>query len=364
MKFRHLILLLLLLSGTGNAQIPVILRVSAAEQSDTTGCNFVRELTRITYDAILSGKAKLWNSPTHEIQIMGSSLKEIERTSGTLFTEQEVVFIYEYWTNQNKELKSTTSGFLFANKTKLGDEVEYGYVEYNDLQEFFMRERVRTNANGNFNANLASYLSSKNYNYNFLQFAGKVIDNVTDSRKIRDDFIGGLKFNISAFAMNEVPQKMVTWTLDLSTDVSMLKSANGNLLLSSIEKFLRGNEEVFYNLGGDQILNHIQKGKWKVNKIEVNELWKKISGQVMFDPTEVVIYINDKPLLPIPYRDLVKMEVKVEELGWVDFIRLKNFNYVIRKINSQEIVRSEAYMYQKAFFEADWNKINGYAAGQ
>jgi hypothetical protein len=101
-----------------------------------------------------------------------------------------------------------------------------------------------------------------------------------------------------------------------------------------------------------------------VNKIEVNELWKKISGQVMFDPTEVIIYINDKPLLPIPYRDLVKMEVKVEELGWVDYIRLKNFNYVIRKVNAQEITRSESYMYQKAFFEADWNKISGYAAGQ
>lgn len=362
MRMRCLFLLLLL-SFTGQAQIPVILRVTRAEQSDTLGCNFVNELTRITYDAIVHGKARLWNSPQKEIQIMGSSLQEIERTSGTSFMDQEVVFIYEYWSNLNSDLKSTTNGFLFANKGRIGDEVEYGYVEYADLQEYFMRERVVANANGNFNANLASYLQSKNFNYHFLQFAGKVIDNVNDSRKIRDEYIGKLKFNESAFARNEVPQKMVVWTLDYSTDVSREKFVNGNNFLSTIEKFLRSNEEVFYNIGGDQILTHFQKGKWKVSKIEVHELWKKINGEVLFDPTEITIYINDKPLTAVPYRDMMKMDIKIADLHWLDVIRVKNFNYVIRSINNQEITRSEAYSYQKALMEAEWNKLSLAAPG-
>lgn len=357
MKFR-LLFLLTLLSFVSRAQIPVILRVTRADQSDTLGCNFVNELTRVTYDAIVNGKARLWNSPGKEIQILGSSLQEIERSSGTLFTDQEVVFIYEYWSNQNGELKSTTTGFLFANKTRIGEDVEYGYVEFLDLQEYFMRERVMTNANGNFNANLASYIQSKNYNYHFLQFAGKVIDNVTDSKKIRDEYIGMLKFNQSAFSRNEVPQKMVTWTLDISTDTGKEKLVNGNIFLSTIEKFLRSNEEVFFNLGGDQILNHIQKGKWKVSRIEVHELWKKINGEVMYDPTEIIIYINDKPLSPIPYRDMMKYDIKVADLHWLDVIRVKNFVYVIRSINTQEIPRSEAYAYQKALMEAEWNKVS------
>lgn len=357
MKFR-LLLIFVLLTCLADAQIPVILRVTRAEQLDTLGCNFVNELTRITYDALINGKARLWNSPQKEIQIMGSSLQEIERTSGTSFTDQEVVFIYEYWSNQNGELKSATTGFLFANKTRTGEDVEYGYVEFPDLQEYFMRERVMSNANGNFNANLASYIQSKNYNYNFLQFAGKVIDNITDSKKIRDDYIGLLKFNQTAFSRNEVPQKMVTWTLDYSSESGKEKFVNGNIFLSTIEKFLRSNEEVFFNLGGDQILNHIQKGKWKVIRIEVHELWKKINGEIMYDPTEVTIFINDKPLTAIPYRDMLKYDIKVGELHWLDVIRVKNFNYVIRSINTQNIPRSEAYAYQKALLEADWNKLS------
>ena len=144
------------------AQIPVILRVAAAEQADSIGCNFVRELCRISYDAILSGNVKLWNSSNKEFHIIAQSLKEIDASANTSFLNQEVIFIYEMWTHSNKELKSATSGFLFSNRNSKGEDVEYGYVEYTDLQEFLMRERVITNANGNFNSNLASFLNAKN----------------------------------------------------------------------------------------------------------------------------------------------------------------------------------------------------------
>lgn len=364
-RFRVLVFLFLLgWSFPAAAQLPVILRVTAADQPDTLGCNFVQELTRITYDALINGKARLWNSPGKEIQISGESLRSIEQSSQTLFTGQEVIFIYEYWSNLNRDLKSVTTGFLFSNKTKLGEDVEYGYVEFEDLQEYFMRERVRTNANGNFNANLMTYLQSKYFNYNFLQFAGKVIDNVNDSRKMREEFIGALKFNQSSFARNEVPQKMVKWTIESGTDMTTEKSKNGQELLLNIERYLRSNEEVFYNLGGDQVQNHVQRGRWKISKVEVNELWKKINGEILFDPTEIIIYINDKPLVAIPYRDMLKMEVRVNELHWVDVMRVKNFNYLIRSINQQEISRADAYAYQKALLEAEWNQLAIYAAGR
>ncbi|MBK7963960.1 MAG: hypothetical protein IPK10_00670 [Bacteroidetes bacterium] len=241
------------------AQIPVILRVTAAEQADSIGCNFVHELCRITYNAILSGKVKLWNSSNKEFRIIAQSLKEIDASANTQFVNQEVIYIYEMWSNANKELKSTTSGFLFSNRNAKGEDVEYGFVEYTDLQEFFLRERVETNANGNFNANLASFLNSKNYNYQFLQFAGKVINNINDSKSIRDEYIGNLRFNVSAFSMNEVPQKLVVWTLDRSTEMKSEKVATGNDLLTAIGDYLKNNQEVFFNLGGDKVFNYTQK---------------------------------------------------------------------------------------------------------
>ena len=340
------------------AQIPVILRVTAAEQADSIGCNFVQELCRITYDAILSGNVKLWNSSNKEFHIIAQSLKEIDASANTSFLNQEVIFIYEMWSNSNKELKSTTSGFLFSNRNSKGEDVEYGYVEYTDLQEFLMRERVVTNANGNFNSNLASFLNSKNYNYQFLQFAGKVINNITDSKKIRDEYIGNLRFNISAFSLNEVPQKLVVWTLDKSTEAPSEKVNHGNELLTAINEYLKNNQEVFFNLGADKLPNFTQKTKWKVTKIEVNELWKRVGGDILYDPLGLIIYINDTPLSEIPYKDLLKLEIKVNNLLLINYIRLKDFNYVIRKINQQEITRSQSYLYQKALIQSPWNKVS------
>lgn len=339
------------------AQIPVILRVTAAEQADSIGCNFVQELCRITYDAILSGNVKLWNSSNKEFHIIAQSLKEIDASANTSFLNQEVIFIYEMWSNSNKELKSTTSGFLFSNRNSKGEDVEYGYVEYTDLQEFLMRERVVTNANGNFNSNLASFLNSKNYNYQFLQFAGKVINNITDSKKIRDEYIGNQRFNISAFSLNEVPQKLVVWTLDKSTEAPSEKVNHGNDLLTAINEYLKNNQEVFFNLGADKLPNFTQKTKWKVTKIEVNELWKRVGGDILYDPLGLIIYINDTPLSEIPYKDLLKLEIKVNNLLLINYIRLKDFNYVIRKINQQEITRSQSYLYQKALIQSPWNKL-------
>lgn len=357
-----LIVLFALLCATSQAQIPVILRLTAAEQSDSTGCNFVRELCRITYNAILSKKVKLWNSSNKDFQIIAQSLLEIDQSANTSFLKQEVIFIYELWNNSGKELKSTTTGFLFSNRNAKGEDVEYGYIEYADLQEFFLRERVESNANGNFNANLASFINSKNYNYQFLQFAGKVIDNVTDSKKIRDEFIGNLRFNVNAFSMNQIAQKLVVWTLDKSTEAPSEKVTNGNTLLLEIGNYLKNNEEVFFNLGGDKVFNYTQKAKLKVTRIEVSELWKKIDKEVLYDPLGLTIYINDSALTEIAYKDLLKLDIKINDQLLIDFLRGKNFNYVIRKINQQEISRSQSYLYQKALFQTDWNKVSYYVA--
>lgn len=358
---QFLFLLLLLPACQVKAQIPVILRVNAAEQSDTLGCNFVKELTRLTYEAVLNGKARLWNSPEREIQITGYSLKEIEKSSGTSFPDQGIIYIYEFWTREGNSLRSTTNGFLFSGKSSRGEDIEYGYVEYADLQETFMRSRLNLNANGNYNSSLATYIQSKNYTYNFLQFAGKVINNVSDSRIILDDFVGSLKFNASSFYSNEISQKMVVWTLDHIDEEQQGVAVNGNALLNAIEQYLKSNEEVFYNLGGDRVINHFQPGKWKVGRIEVREIWKKPLTEVMYDPVSLLIFVNDSSLNEISYRELMRLEITIQDKNWIEFIREKNFNYVIRRINSQDIPRSEAFLYQKALLESDWSHLTSLA---
>lgn len=357
--YRSIIVSLVLLLSSLNlrAQVPVILRATASEQHDTIGCNFIKELCRISYEAILDGKAKLWDSPAKEIQLFAPSLLEIERSSQTKFIDQEIVFIYEMWSNVGKDLKSTTTGFLFSNKNSVGEEVAYGYVEYNDLQEACLRNRIVLNANGNYNSTLAAYIYSKNFNYKILQFAGKVIDNATDSRLIKENFIGERKFNTSSFAVNEIQQKMVGWNLDFGAALTGPKADSSRMFIASLTTYLMENEELLYNLGGDKIVNPVQKGKWKVTRVEFRELWKKVNNEVLCDPSSMVVYINDIPLTEIPYRDLIKMEFKVGSVAWLDFIKAKGYALNITSINNQEITRAESFIYQKALNTFDWNKV-------
>lgn len=358
MRIRFIFCIIFLCScNSMYAQIPVILRATSNEQSDSTGCNFVKEVCRITYEAIIAGKAKLWDSQSKDIQIFPSGLVDIEKSSNTSFIDQEVIFIYEYWTNSNRDLKSTTTGLLFSNKTKTGEEVAYGYVDFNDLQESFMRARLQTNANGNYNTTLAYYIYNKNYNYKILQFAGKVIDNVSSSQLIKDNFIGTNRFNISAFSTNEIPQKMVTWILDSNNDLVASKTEAGIELIHVIDSFFRSNEEIFLNLGGDRIITQSKAKSWNISKIEVHELWKKIDNKVLFDPISVIVFINDSAMTEIQYRDLLKMDIKIGEKTWVDILREKPFQYYITQINSQKILRREGFQYQKGLLTYDWNKI-------
>jgi len=357
--------ILLSLSTPVRAQIPVILRVAVSEQADSTGCNFVRELTRVTYAAIMTGKVQLWNSPGKEIVVTSASLKEIERTSGLSFMDQDIVFIYEVWSDNGNVLNINTNGFLFSGKNQSGESVEFGYVESGSLQEFLIRETVNSNVNGNHNASLAGYLAGRKFNYNFIQFAGKIIDNPADSRKIIDEYVSGQEVKSAFDSGNDIPQKLVVYSIDFSSDISKEKSANANKILKAVEAYLQTNEELIYNLGGDSIIQNTPKGRWKVSRMVVTELWKKIGSAVQSDLAGVTVYFNNFALQEIPYRDIVNMDdLRIEGIALDEYLRNRNYTFVIRRINSEEIPRSDAYLFYKALFNAEWNKITEFVSKQ
>jgi hypothetical protein len=234
-------------------------------------------------------------------------------------------------------------------------------MDYADLQPFLMGSRIQSNANGNYSATLASYFFSKNYNYNILQFAGKVLDNVTKSKEIKDQFIGNRKFNTSEFSSNEIPQKMVTWLLDTTPSINAEKAKASNDLVKATQDFFKQNEDFFYIFGGDRIVSRLKKkDAWKISRMEVKEIWKKVDGVISFDPVSVQLYVNDSALAEIPYRDMVRFNIQVGLKNWVDYLREKPFQYTILLINNQEIARREAFKYLKALQIYDWNKVTEY----
>lgn len=359
MRFLLMLLFSCVFFVDGFTQTPVLIRVVRGEQHDTLGCNVVSEVTALVYKQVVNGKVKLWDSPDKEIKITGLSLLEIERSSYTSFTNQEIIYVYEYWTGVGKSLKSETSGFSFSSKSKTGEEVSFGYVDFKDIQDLVFSTTVKSNANGNFNTTLAYYLNGKNYTYHIIQFGGNVIDNVTKSDQIKNDVTAGTgRFPNSSASFAEIQQKIVTWMLDVNDNSDSQKFINSRRFENAVQDFLSTNKEVYYNLGGDKIGSHIsEKPKLLITKIEVKEIWKKINDKVEYDPVSVTVYVNDTALSEILYRDMVKMDIAVGLKSWIDFIREKQFYYIVKKINTQEISPAQSFIYLKALQTYDWRRL-------
>jgi hypothetical protein len=336
--------------------VPVLLRIPKADQHDTLGCNFVEEVTGFVYKEILAGNVKLWDSPGKEIQITGPTLMELERSSDTKFTEQEIFFIYEKWQKTKTGINSNTIGFTFLNKNVRAEDVSYGFVDYNDLKELFVKNKINTNADGIYSINYATYLYKKLFSFNIVQFEGRPVTSGGESQTIKDDFIGNLEFN-PAISLPGVPDKNIMYVVENNKNSEDQKALNSRELIKQLENYLIVNEEVFYNLGGDKFANYIAQNNIRVSKIEVNEIWKKSVDGIYYLPKTVKIFVNDSSLNTIPFTEFVDFRLDINSKSVLQLFSDKDYAFVITQVNSQKISRKESYLYYKALITYDWKKL-------
>jgi hypothetical protein len=337
-------------------EIPVLLMLKRSEQSDTSGCNFVEQLSALVYDEVLANRIKLWDSQKKDIQITGSTLQSIEKASGVNFREQETVFIYEMWDNSKREVITKTIGFSFVQRGNTAEEVSFGYVDFADIKETFMKSRVNTNASGLYSATFTTYMLSKNFAFNIVQFGGKPIRSTGESDDILKSYVGNLSFNQTLLGYYP-PDKSVNYIVDHMTEGNDEKSANSKRFIKKIEEYLLQNQEVFFNMGGDRVVSHIQKNKFKVTRIELREIWRKMEGNITYDPRSMVIYVNDTALNEMNGKAIAAFEINLEDKTLVDFLKEKNYNLIITQINSQIIPRKDSFLYYRALMTAEWNKV-------
>ena len=351
------LLFFLMLTQLCYSQISVILRVKADEQNDTLGVNLVKEITKIAYESIRDGKVQLWDSPKKEVAISFPALKEIEKSSGLNFTDQQLIFIYEIWNNDKKKLSSDTKGFLFSCKLDKGETVLFGYIEYESIKNIIATSSPSINANGDCYLNINSYLHKKSYNYHILQFGDKVINNITDSKLIKEDFIGSNKFNIDAVQKDSVESKYVEWTLSASEKLTGTKAQIARDFTNALTNYFRYNLEVLYNLSGKNAEEILQNGTWKINSVSFAEIWNKSDDKIKSTPLWMSVSIDSTVIDSIYMDNLVNWDFNINNQNWLDFIQQKNFLYLIVKINSDSIPTEKSIKYQKALFTHKWNNL-------
>lgn len=329
------------------------------EQTDSMGCNFVEQVTDMVYRGILEGKVRLWDSPQKEIPITGSTLQEIEKNAGTQFRDQETIFFYELWNITRKEIITNTIGISFAGKNAANEEVAYGYVDYKDLNEMFMKTRINANASGVYSHTYTTYMLSKNYSYSFIQFGGKTVKSKADSDEIKKTVLKNVPFNSTLLGYYP-PDKFVSWLVDIYSEGTDQKSINARKIVKSIEEYFVSNQEMFFNMGGDRITSHIQRNKIKVTRIEVNEIWRKTNEGISYETRSMTIFINDSALNEMSPHAIADMEITIDDKNLSEWIGEKNFGLIITRINAQVIKRKEAYLYYKGLMTAEWNQVINY----
>jgi hypothetical protein len=346
----------------GAAEIPVLLRLTSAAQTDTTGCNFVTEFATLAYNEVISGRTKLWDGPAKEIAIAPASLQAICTSSGVVMGADtgQLLYVYEFWEEERDNIKTRTQGFLFSARDRSGREISFGYIDYTDIETACLRHQIRTNVNGDYGSTAASYVISKNYNFNLSQLAGQVITGVEESSEILSAYRRGRGFNIQSGNVIPVQRKLIH--LEITSDP---EDVSGEALLSrqfivQLDSFLHANTEFLYNNTADSLHALFQGKAWKVSRVQLTEIWRKDQSGVSTSLVGMSLYISGKPLEEIPYRNLAGLDFTIYTQPFITWLSAHDYSYQILSINDQAVGRADAVLYAKGLKNAAWNRLSDY----
>lgn len=332
--------------------VPVLTHLGMDEQKDTFGFNLVKEIPRLIYNLLESKKVTLWDSPQKNLKITFDNLKNIERSSKTSFTETRDLFMNEVWSSNRKRTTFTILGFSFISKNDKNQSVSYGFVDMEDVYLSMADSIIPCNANGSWDINYLEALYSRNYHFNVVQF-GK--------DDFKDNLLKAIIIRDKAFS----PKKKIVNKIKLPTQKKLvyevLKSDRSKFFYRDIENFFETYPEFFFNHGGDKVFDPLQhEFTFSINKIEIIEAWDKIDGLKVETPLKVVIYFNNVSLPPIDVDDFTKYGLRVDYRDLATVLKTKGFEYLLKKINHQEIQPAQSGKYIRAFENYFWTQITEY----
>lgn len=331
---------------------PVLTHLNVEEQRDTFGFNLVKSLPKLVYSLVKEDKVKLWDSPQKTIQITFATLTNIERSSKTLFIETKDLFFNEVWSSTRKKTTFNIIGFSFINKNDKGNSVSYGFIDMEDIYLLLADSIIPTNANGTHNITYFDALYSRNYHFNVVQFGKSTFKN---------DISKSLEVKLKAFNKEKRIINKVELPTSKSVVYEILKSEKSKSLYKAFQGFLNDNPEFFFNNGGNRIFTHLLSDfNFSISKIEVTEIWDKVNGLTTYEPLHIQLYFNNIPLPPITIEAFNNYRLKIAFQDVKSALRIKNYNYLLKKINHQEIPPAQSSKYIRAFENYFWTQITEY----
>ena len=342
-------------------EIPVLLFLNTYDQDDSLGFNLVQSLPEFVYDQILDGKVTLWDSPKKEDRIEPKTLMQIEKYAQTSFKVTNQLFIYEKWIRARKSLAIQTIGFYFSSKKPDGEEVAYGFVDYEELDSVFQFTLVPSNADGNCSMTYDDVLKQKLYSYNIVQYGGKRVESVAEAIEVKNE----IKPLLPLKDWSEKDDcKSVNYMIEdsaASKDAAFIESRR---FLAAVTKYLTETPELFLNIGGDKLTNDPSKFKMTVNKVEMEEYWIRKEDNIDYSLYSMVIYVNNNPLNALSLDEIQQLDFLIGFRSVNDFLKEKEFYFRILRINSQEIPAEKSAAYLNGIRELRWSHLIEWARYQ
>ena len=346
-----ILLLYCCLYANGYTDKKAILQLSLESQPDTLGYNYVSDFATDAYVWIANGQVVLWDSPEKKLAINITDLKDLEAKSNALFTRFSNVFIYETWTSDKKKFNFKVKGFSFTGFNFKGEEVLFGFIEFNPaLEELFRKTPLHINANGINGNTMYSALMNMGFRFTLIYFDKAPLVDYKNSEKIVKDALNPAKINLVCVPVKAT--KLVEYGWD-STDIqqaALLKD-----LLRELYIFFNQNKQEFFNYGGDKYYSYLRDAPILISDLHEVETWTlDKDGKLFISPKSIIVYTSGIRLQPIPIEKLDEWKLTYKGISYAQFLSSKDYSYQVKKINETNIPSSAAETYKNALFAGNW----------
>jgi len=337
-----------------------IIVVNKDFQSDTFNYNIVSSFLQMIYNAVLDEKIVFWDSPLKQTRINADNFLNIDQSNEINFLESHNFFIYETWNSESKTSSFAIVGFLFTNENKKGEEINYGFIDFEEVRSLLKTERIPTDANGDYLLTFYQIFMNKTYNYDLIFFDDKPIisSNSGDPEK---DFSKGVKIKNKAFGpekynLNQVeviPSKLITYEL---------KTFNYDLIsekiIDALEKYFVSNNNAYVCFSSEDVSSMFKGSKLLITSLEINILATVKNNETVFKLLSIVPYSLGKAFYPIDHIALDSlMIITADSLDIRAILNSMKYDYQITKINNIKVNPEFTIEYMNAVFQRNYKNI-------
>jgi len=331
---------------------PVLVHLNIKNQSKNIGFNLPQEIPPLLYSHILSGKVTLWKDHTKNKKISASEFEIMESRSLVGFKSTPNLFFHEHWSINKKLFSSFTSGISFVGVDKKGEKLNFGYVEMDEVYHLLSITVIPNNANGNYGITFWQAIQSRKFTYNLVQF-GK--NDFKSNPKRSVDYVYQAEYypRVKRLNFNIPEQKLVIFDV---VNPSITSNQDNKYFYTEIEKLLPSNKHLIFNKINKTSIEETLNYKFDINSISLTEKWTKIDGNPYQEIQRIILDINNNKI-ELTREDLQSMEAENNQISLEEFIGHKSFDFLITKINHQEIKPINSEYFYNALLNNKWNQL-------